>query len=646
MKSIHKILTGGLLLASLPFASLQAQEMPTYPLVNQAGYNLNEAKHFVCYGAPNNTAFKIKNTRTNEVVYEGKLLAGEGWFTDFNPTGSTDEFVIEVEGRGQSMPFWVADHLMEKISSKLAYDFFIDARGSEDPVNSNEAKVYSGGPTRDCGAFGLESVFEVLFYASNPALFDNWTKELGDGKTADLIDLILWHGKFAYHHVDFNQRVGYRHGTLGYPGQPRMEYDYWNTLDQIAPLCAAYHSFLKPHMSEETYKKYRQVCLDKWQEYDRHKVVRYWTYSTKWVDADFQEFNEMGNVFGQSVFSNLFMYLCELNEKDGNPEQFLKWAQESAQDIIANWDFNNPRHMWWIRNGEHITPQALAFFLLVAPEHAPAGTKEKLAAWSNHMKQRTNNAWRYRSHSETEMAHNRTKELGGAPALGGSMFAVSYLLDDVYLRNLGWAQVDFVFGANPAGAHISNKSEDRLKIGGWWDGVEVGWPQSHPNGYGMLGLVRGTLDGTPLNQHFPEMAKYIKEDNHQGDNIGNFAYATEGWGISNRGWMTTLTFSTLQSHQVAFVNAQNEVINEAKRGDKIKISLKAALNQDWNKPDAGWVIITTPDGRQEKLTVVETGNNTGVFEAEYVVPKFKKGSKLGVEYGYLGFGKRAEVSLL
>jgi hypothetical protein len=200
----------------------------------------------------------------------------------------------------------------------------------------------------------------------------------------------------------------------------------------------------------------------------------------------------MGNAYGQSVFSNLFMYLCEKNEKNGQPGKFLKYAQESAQDIITNWDFNNPRHMWWIRNAEHITPQALAWFLMAAPGQAPAGTREKLAAWANHMKQKTNNFWKYRVHSETEWAHPKTKELGGAPALAGSMFAVAHLLNDKSLRDLGWAQVDFVFGVNPVGAHLGHKSEERVNINGFWEGVEEGWPQAHPDGYGKLRLVRGT----------------------------------------------------------------------------------------------------------------------------------------------------------
>jgi hypothetical protein len=476
-------------------------------------------------------------------------------------------------------------------------------------------------------------------------LFDKWKTEMGDSNTPDLIDLILWHAEYAYKYVAYNGPIGNRHGSLGYEGEPRMSYDYWNTLDHLAAVCAAYHLFLKPYLSEEKYQAYRKVCLDNWEKYDRHKVVRYWTYSIKWVDAGFQEFNEMGNAFGQSVFSNLMMYLCEKNEKDGNPEQFLKWAQESAKDIIANWDFNNPRHMWWIRNAEHITPQALAFFLMVAPDEAPEGTREKLAAWSLHMKQKTNNFWKYRVHSETEWAHPKTKELGGAPALGGSMFAVAYLLNDPVLRNIGWAQVDFVFGVNPIGAHLSNKSEERVNIGGFWEGVEVGWPQSHPNGYGRLGLVRGTLDGSPLDSQFPiapEVEK-ITGDN-EGKAFGLNAYATEGWNVSNRGWLATLTFSTLGSqHLKIFDAAYRQEITNAKSGQTVTVEVKAALNQDWNKTDKGWVEIAAGNEPATRLEVTETGVNTGVFTAKYVVPKNK--NKVEVSYGYLGFTKKAVLAV-
>lgn len=142
------------------------------------------------------------------------MLNYEGWFTGFNPKNTEEEFIIEVDGHGNSVPFLVQEHLMELASSKLAYDFFVDARGFEDLSKYQISDIYSGGPTRDCGAFGLETIFEILQYASNPALFDNWKTELGDDHVADLIDLILWHAEFAYKYVDYNGPVKKRHGTL------------------------------------------------------------------------------------------------------------------------------------------------------------------------------------------------------------------------------------------------------------------------------------------------------------------------------------------------------------------------------------------------------------------------------------------------
>ncbi len=618
------------------------------PFVNQAGYNLGESKRFVCYGAPDNTPFRIVRITNNQTVFEGKIVNSQGWFSELNPVASGDEYRVEVEGYGQSKPFRIADHLMEKISSKLAYDFFVRCRGYEDLDKYDMSKVYGGGPSRDGGAYGLEAVFEVLQYAANPALYDNWKTELGDKNIPDLIDLILWHAEFAAKYSDYNGPTGYRHGSLGYEGQPRMNYDYWNTLDHLAAVCAAYHSFLKPYLPEEKYRQYRKICLDNWEKYDRHKVVRYWTYSTKWVDAGFQEFNEMGNAYGQSVFSNLFMYLSEKNEKDGQPAKFLRYAQESASDMITNWDFNNPRHMWWIRNAEHITPQALAFFLLVAPDQAPAGTREKLEAWAVHMKQKTTNFWKYRVHSETEWAHPKTKELGGAPALGGSMFAVAYLLQDQSLRDLGWAQVDFVFGVNPVGAHLGHKSIDRVSIGGFWEGVEEGWPQAHPDGYGRLGLVRGTLEGTPLNDQFP-IAKSVEKivGQNEGQVFGKNAYATEGWCVSNRGWQATVTFATLGSHQIRIFDGNHaKEITRVKPGETILVELKAAMNQDWNIADKGWVEVYDGQSPAKRLNVNETGPNTGIFATEYLIPETTKSRELIFSYGYLGLSVKSVIHVI
>jgi len=220
-KRIKCILVIILMAFTLPSKS-QSDEIDSQylPLVNQAGYNLNESKRFVCYGVPDETPFIIHDIQSGRVVFEGKILNNQGWFTEFNPVTAGHEYQIEVEGRGKSVPFWIADHLMEKISLKLAYDFFVDVRGYEDLNAFDLSKIYGGGPSRDVGAYGLETIFEVLQYAANPALYDNWTTELGDDDVADLIGLILWHAEFAYQFHDYNGPVANRHGNLGYEGQP------------------------------------------------------------------------------------------------------------------------------------------------------------------------------------------------------------------------------------------------------------------------------------------------------------------------------------------------------------------------------------------------------------------------------------------
>lgn len=636
------ILLIGLLLEPMHSILGQNSQLKSIPIVNQAGYNLGEAKRFVCYGAPSGTAFMIIRAGDQDVqkptpVFSGFIHQYAGDFSNFNPVDNPGEYIVRVPGYGDSHPFWIADHLMEKLSSRLGYQFFIDVRGSDDPIYSDESNVPGGGPSRDGGGYTLETVYEVLFYASNPALFDRWHSDFGNEQTPDLINLILWHAEFAFHHRDYTGPTGYRPYSIGYPGEELQTYDYQNTLDHLAAVCAGYHAFLKPYLDEEKYRRYRQACLQNWEAYERDRVVRYWVKSQKWVDIGWQEFNEMGNVFGQAVFRNLFMYLCERNEPDGQPEKFLAYARRAAKDMIENWDFDNPRHMWWIRNGEHITPQALAFFLMVAPESAPHGTREKLAGWAEHMKIKTDNFWHYRKHSETEWAHPRTKELGNT-GLGGSMFAIAHLLNDSELRALGWSQVNQVFGLNPAQAHYSNKSAERLEIGGYWDGVETGWPIAYPDGAGQLGEVRGALDGTPLDNMFP----YLPEQNTEGVNA---AYATEGWAVSNRAWLSTIVFSTLGSHQLRILDSGREQeITVSKRGEEVIIELRAALNQDWTEVEKGWVFIHAGDEPPRKVEVAETGVNTGVFRAPLALD-YPVGSNIKISYGYLGFEKRAEIRI-
>jgi hypothetical protein len=66
--------------------------------------------------------------------------------------------------------------------------------------------------------------------------------------------------------------------------------------------------------------------------------------------------------------------------------------------------------------------------------------------------------------------------------------------------------------------------------------------------------------------------------------------------------------------------------------------LKAALNLDWNKSDKGWVEIQLGNEPAQKIEVIETGTNSGIFTAKFIIPKLKKGSGVKVSYGYFGLG--------
>ena len=66
---------------------------------------------------------------------------------------------------------------MEELSSRLAYEHFINVRGSEYPKVS-PASITGVGPSRAGGGQTLEALYKILLYAFNPALLDHWTTEL------------------------------------------------------------------------------------------------------------------------------------------------------------------------------------------------------------------------------------------------------------------------------------------------------------------------------------------------------------------------------------------------------------------------------------------------------------------------------------
>ena len=93
-------------------------------------------------------------------------------------------------------------------------------------------------------------------------------------------------------------------------------------------------------------------------------------------------------------------------------------------------------------------------------------------------------------------------------------------------------------------------------------------------------------------------------------------YGTEGWSITNRAWMSTVTFSTLGSHTIRFLDARTEAPRRAVTGgDTVRIELRAALNHDPARAEMGWVEVRH-GGVTRRVPVTETGADTGRFVAD------------------------------
>ncbi len=633
------------------------------PFVNLLGYDLAGPKRFTVPGAPDGTPFRIWNAEgtSDSPLFIGSVHGEAGEFTSFQPKTDRARYVIEVDDHGRSRPFRIARNLLQRFTSRLAYQHFIDVRGHTDPKYS-PGHITGGGPSRDGGGQTIEAAFEILLYASNPGLFDQWSDELPRRDMPDLIELALWHAEFSHNHYAYQGSAGGYELMIrrfGYEGDPVQSYDYQNLLDQLAAVCAAYGTIpgFKQHLTRSVYGEYRRICLENWERYDRHKEVRYWVQSDKWIDEGRKEFNEQGNAFGQGVIRNLMMWLSESSigvlgkttfewydialGGEAQPDKFLSYAKACCEDIIHNWNLEDPWHTWALRNAEHITPQALGLFLLLAPEHTPPGTREKLRAWADQTIRLSDNLWNYRKHSEAEWAHVKSKEIGTIAGLAGSLFLASHVLEDPRLEQLAWSNVGFLFGANPVGKILGAASALRIHNKGLWPGTtfEDYWPDSHPMGTGRLGGCRGSFEGSPINSAFPyQPEKY--------NNPIEPWYSCEGWAITNRAWMAGIAFSSLGRSSLRVLDpVSGQELAAVHPGQPVTVELQAPVHHETSESTVVgvWSYHGAAGGMHE-IVLVETSPGSGLFRREIQAPTLHEG-KWSLSYGGWKIGAEVEVTI-
>ncbi|MBI5183253.1 MAG: VCBS repeat-containing protein, partial [Nitrospinae bacterium] len=626
-----------LLLYSITFAK---------PYVNQIGYNLNESKGFTSPGVPDGTIFWVKRVDNDTIVYTGTVKGEKGYFSDFNPS-DPGEYYIEVDvanvNQRRSHNFYIADHLFQLSSSKLVVDYFTQVRANVDPCGEYLGTCsanHMGGPTRDSQAWLREAIVDALLYASNPSLFDRWDNfgtDFANNGRADLIDLLLWHADFCWKY-----RSTYPGGICCY-FVGCDSYDYKDTIDQIVAFIVAYHWFLKEKYPNDTelknkYQTYLQFCRDNWDAYDADKTftssdpVNGYDYSCccRW------EANNRVSPPGVQVLINLLMYEVELQEQaDGNPnanpDKYLNIARDNAlylinraigREGVGSADYI--KGFQWCIGWEIL---ALSYFYLKYPNEAPEYILLELRGAGTSLLSLTDNMWDYRKDSNENYIETGSSSWTHMGKLA-QLFILAGTLQDKALREKAYAGVDFVFGRNPCDRHHSYYCQGTYEMIGGGSGTYPNfpplnsadrcWPSMFPasESWADAGCAPGPINaGGIVNDAFNPPF------NEENCNYDPSTEISETWGLRNIMWNIALAFSVLDDHQIRFY--ESDWVNRPTTfipGDKLYIELHAGLNLDWGSAETGKILLVGESdygNDSEVVTVIETGDNTGIFRASY-----------------------------
>ncbi|NYI03921.1 hypothetical protein [Allostreptomyces psammosilenae] len=562
-------------------------------LVNQSGYDVDRPKRFTAPLADEGSPFTITRQGNATVLFRGEVRGGVGDFTAFQPT-APGPYVVTVTGSagtGSSHPFGIGPYWTYRVSLQRAVDFMVESRCAHgdaaalvhtDPAGNHCNRGNTGVAWRDSHQFSFELQGLIRLFLTNP---DAFTRAPATGRydglavpttpdAPEIVKLINWG-------VDLYLQGRVNHDLLK---------------EQLAWFLYAY-----PHLSRWIPRA----------QYDRARdhLVRLWGDPARdrwnWYDVEhsadlFQTQTVIGTGKGSlppghSIIPNLMMY--EVARRDGlpDPDRYFRAAHDQAAWIIAHLDWNDPATTKGQRMSEHITVEALAYFLKRYGARAPIGLREKITQWADVAIARSDNMWDFRRYSDTLWVIPQYNEPGNVAGFPAAALAAARVLDDperiAALRRIATAQIDNVFGRNPADAHFSH---DAATPEGF-EGVERGWPEEYPPGQGAgeLEEVRGVLDGSP------------KEASYPYDPAADLGY-TEGWVAFNSAWNASL--SQLASDQSVMRGYRADRLGAISRiavGEELAVRLRAPLNLDAATAESAVVRVTGSGGDVETVSVRE-----------------------------------------
>lgn len=610
-------------------------------LVNQSGYNVDQAKRFTAPLAEDGATFTVEDA-AGAVRHEGTVTGGIGDFTDFRPeqTGPYTVTVTGANGTATSVPFGIGADWIERVSYRNAVGFMTDVRcyygdfaafvhGGTDGQNCSLGVAW-----RDSHQMSYELPTLIDLYLANPSAFEKITDpdavyeglptEL-PADTPEIVRLIHWAVE-VYLDAEVNHTL---------------------LKEQLAAFLAAY-PYLEQYIPRSVYERARDYLFPVWGE-DAKNRYAWHDYTAHTADL-FQTYTQIGTgkgefPVGHSILPNLHMYEVAVREGRDDAGAYLTAARNQAAWIVENVDPADPAVTKGQRQGEYHLVTGLARFIAAYPDQAPAGTAEFVAAWAQVAVDRSDNLWDFRRYSDERWTipsfsgggaedPNETGNVAGFPA--AALAAAQVLGDDplaARLREIATAHVDDLFGRNPTGRHASHRGPTEE----WgFEGVELGWYSEYQGGAGRLQGARGVLDGSPKNAHYP----YHPE-------VGNIGHS-EGWVTFNTAWNEALAWRAADASSVAVVDASGTALTEIPAGRTATVRLTAPLNLDPALLDTGEVVVRAGDGDPITLTVTQDGANatTSSSTLDPAALGAGPGDVVTVSYGYGAFAEQASVAVV
>ncbi len=577
-------------------------------LVNQSGYNLNDIKRFTAPTLDDGVTFDIYKNGVAAPVYSGTIENNIGDFSDFNPQDSTQEYVIKA-GDLESDSFGIGPYWYQRVTYAKLMEFMNKARCYVGSDNSCDRGVVY----RDDHSFSFEMSSLIAMYFANPSYYENSEPTFAykasgplDAMSDDAPDIVKLIHFVADRLMDEQVEQGLMKAQL-------VQFLY-------------VYPYISQWVSQEDYQSVLDYLVPRWgQDNDLVKDSGEATFSglsnQNMLDVVTTIGGYKGNLPpGFAIKANLMMYQVALREGYDDAEKYFDAAYAQTEWLINNvaWNSANTKGQ---RMSEHITMEALHYFMKMYPDRAPSGLKAKIQSWVDRAIKLSDNMWDFRKYDDDQWVipedYNEPGNVAGLPA---SLNAAIEFVDDEdakRLRELSAAHLDAVFGRNPTGRHFSYAGPDDF------EGVERGYYAEYEGGLAKLSGIGGKLDGAAFEAHFPfnpEAGQVVR---------------VEAWVAFNTAWNAAIGYKDYAETKV----------NATLSSNLVRLDIQAPLNLDYSKVETGYAYVESASGDKEKVLITETSANAMNFKGSIAtevgepidgdgILQVQEGDSIEVSYGY------------